>query len=565
LDESSNSTSSGANETEAVKSLNEKWQCPSVQTEYLEIHNKYKLRMVNLGSWMVLEPWITPTLFFQFLGKEVEPGSKDNSQDSIGMDMYTFCKALGPDEGNRQLKAHWDSWVTENDIAQLATMGINSVRVPVGDWMYKPYGPYIGCTDGALDQMERLFKLCKEYGLKVLLDIHAINNSQNGFDNSGRSMSIEWTTYSSTQITGSATFVHWPFRTAEWMGQFDSKTATYTTKNETNIQHTLDTIQVMIDMYSNETAVLGIEPVNEPWQFTPLDWLKQFYWDSYEKVREGAPHWLFLMHDAFMFDVEIWGDFMLNCPNIGLDTHIYQAWFDPMPQASFLRNACKLKTALQKMEYAGMPVVVGEWSLATDNCAMWLNGFNDNVPGFPRVQCSYTTCPLPYMGPGIIPGAPVNPNMPPQGPFGTGSSTPSYGQCPVDKEWHNNDIFMKDLARAKLYAFDSLHGWAFWNFKNELEPRWSYIAATDLEYFPQSVADLENDFSVQHACDVFLGLENPNGFPEGIYATTNYIGKNQHNLILMVSLASMIALGAVLYEKYGHKHDGFVELREISA
>jgi glucan 1,3-beta-glucosidase len=27
------------------------------------------------------------------------------------------------------------------------------------------------------------------------------------------------------------------------------------------------------------------------------------------------------------------------------------------------------------MEDAGMPVVVGEWSLATDNCAMWLNGW----------------------------------------------------------------------------------------------------------------------------------------------------------------------------------------------
>jgi glucan 1,3-beta-glucosidase len=24
---------------------------------------------VNLGGWMVLEPWITPSLFYQFLGK----------------------------------------------------------------------------------------------------------------------------------------------------------------------------------------------------------------------------------------------------------------------------------------------------------------------------------------------------------------------------------------------------------------------------------------------------------------------------------------------------------------
>ena len=42
--------------------------------------------------------------------------------------------------------------------------------------------------------------------------------------------------------------------------------------------------------------------------------------------------------------------------------------------------------------------VVGEWSLATDNCAMWLNGFNDNVPGFPKVECEMVKCPDPYMG-----------------------------------------------------------------------------------------------------------------------------------------------------------------------
>lgn len=51
---------------------------------------------------------------------------------------------------------------------------------------------------------------------------------------------------------------------------------------------------------------------------------QDYYWDSYHIVREQAPHWLFLMHDSFHFDVGIWGDFMKNCPTIGLDTHIYQ-------------------------------------------------------------------------------------------------------------------------------------------------------------------------------------------------------------------------------------------------
>lgn len=64
-------------------------------------------------------------------------------------------------QGNKQLRRHWKAWVTETDIAQLATVGINTVRLPVGDWMYQPYGPYVGCTDGALDEVDRLFDLCR--------------------------------------------------------------------------------------------------------------------------------------------------------------------------------------------------------------------------------------------------------------------------------------------------------------------------------------------------------------------------------------------------------------------
>jgi glucan 1,3-beta-glucosidase len=108
-----------------------------------------QVRGVNLGGWMVLEPWITPSLFYQFLGQ--------TNQSEVGMDTYTFCKVLGPEEANRQLRRHWKTWVTEDIIKELARSGINSLRLPVGDYMYKPYGPYVdGCFDGALDYVDTL-------------------------------------------------------------------------------------------------------------------------------------------------------------------------------------------------------------------------------------------------------------------------------------------------------------------------------------------------------------------------------------------------------------------------
>ena len=94
-----------------------------------------QIRGVNLGGWLVLEPWITPSLFYQFLG---------SGQGEVAMDHYSFCDVLGPEEGNRQLRRHWETWVTRDLIAELAKGGgaVNSLRVPVGDFMFQPYGPY---------------------------------------------------------------------------------------------------------------------------------------------------------------------------------------------------------------------------------------------------------------------------------------------------------------------------------------------------------------------------------------------------------------------------------------
>ena len=79
---------------------------------------------------------------------------------------------------------------------------------------------------------------------------------------------------------------------------------------------------------------------------------------------------------------------MAGCPDIALDTHIYQAWQDPGNKEKFFADACSTKERLNQMELAFGPVVVGEWSFATDNCAMWLNGLNDNLPGGPKARAA---------------------------------------------------------------------------------------------------------------------------------------------------------------------------------
>jgi len=507
-----------------------------------------QVRGVNLGGWLVLEPWITPSIFFQFLSAQKKYG--DKAKDKTGMDMYSFCRALGPEEGNRQLRIHWREWVKEEDIKKLASFGINSVRIPVGDWMFKPYGPYAQCTDGSVEELDRVMDLCEKYNLTVLIDVHGQKGSQNGFDNSGQSAKVTWTSIASSLPIGQTTFEHWPIRTASWVGTFNRTNKTYSEINYDNINHSLDVIRSIVQRYKDHKAVLGIEPVNEPWELTPIDLLKKFYWDGYKITKSIAPDWKYVMHDSFRFVKEQWGGFMSGCPDIAIDTHIYQAWMNPSSPADYYSNACQQKYGISTMEENAMPVIIGEWSLAGDNCAMWLNGFNDNLPGFPKVPCKMIDCPASYLPHNsidveyspeqglpedqTIPGIPLDATAPLQGPYGTGTSGPSFGQCPVTnhefliglerrqdtqqssgttkrvgmfnspeyKGMSDAEIgerFTAELALKKLNGWSTGHGWYFWNFKNEMDPTWDFIKAVEYGWIPKDVMK-QND-KILNACE----------------------------------------------------------------
>jgi hypothetical protein len=65
---------------------------------------------------------------------------------------------------------------------------------------------------------------------KVLLDIHALEGSQNGLDNSGRAADVRWTAnvFSDAPVMQGRTFSHWATRKAEWMGKFNLDSLSYT-------------------------------------------------------------------------------------------------------------------------------------------------------------------------------------------------------------------------------------------------------------------------------------------------------------------------------------------------
>jgi glucan 1,3-beta-glucosidase len=106
-----------------------------------------------------LEPWITPSIF--------EPWSNGGGV----IDEYTLTQTLGPTAAQDQLKAHWESWITQDDFNEIASMGLNHVRIPIGYWALNPLpqDPYV---QGQLPILDNAIIWARNASLKVLLDVH---------------------------------------------------------------------------------------------------------------------------------------------------------------------------------------------------------------------------------------------------------------------------------------------------------------------------------------------------------------------------------------------------------
>ena len=73
------------------------------------------LRGVNPGGRLVLEEWMTPSLF----------GGLSATDET------TWCVALGR-AARERLRTHWEPFITREDFVWLAEVGIDAVRVPLG-------------------------------------------------------------------------------------------------------------------------------------------------------------------------------------------------------------------------------------------------------------------------------------------------------------------------------------------------------------------------------------------------------------------------------------------------
>lgn len=121
---------------------------------------------VNLGGWLVPEPFIAPALF--------EPYENTSSP---AVDEFTLSQKWlqegGADNLKTKMTQHYDTFITERDFASIAAAGLNWVRLPIGFWALETYSDEPFLEGVSWNYFLKAIEWARKYGLRILLDLHA--------------------------------------------------------------------------------------------------------------------------------------------------------------------------------------------------------------------------------------------------------------------------------------------------------------------------------------------------------------------------------------------------------
>ena len=293
-----------------------------------------KIHGTNLGNWLVLEKWMKPDLF-------ASTGTEDETW---------LARKMPAEEFQVLLKQHRDTYVTEEDFRFIKEAGLNTARLPVPYFVFGDRPPFVGC----IEYVDKAFDWAEKYGLKLLLDLHTVPHSQNGYDNGG--------------ITGVCKWYKYP----------------------EEVEFALTVLERLADRYGKREGLYGIEVLNEPisWivyltapstgkavdkeeakgsGYVPLPFLRTFYTNAYNRMRKYLPlDKTIVFHDGFRCTA--WNKFFdeAKFENVVLDTHIYIfAMENFVPVAKPWVYQIYLKACMSQVQKAqrSIPVIVGEWCI----------------------------------------------------------------------------------------------------------------------------------------------------------------------------------------------------------
>ncbi|KAI1077189.1 glycoside hydrolase family 5 protein [Whalleya microplaca] len=284
-----------------------------------------KIRGVNLGSQFIIEKWMANDEWSKNMG------CGDTS------DEWSCVQKLGQEGADSVFKKHWDSWITQDDIKQIKSLGLNTIRIPVGFWIKEDlvhsdeYYP-----KGGLYYLDRIVGWASDVGLYTIIDLHAAPGSQ--------------------------------AKNEEFTGHGVDTPGFYTKDNYERAYEFLEWMTERIHQNHAYRNAGMLEIVNEPIDGSQgADMVKNYYPEAWNRIRAREAKLGVskdkLIHIQMMDKTWGSGDPVSSLPNnrtnAFFDDHRYYK-FDTRVEATkdgYISAACKDNRG-------GADTVVGEWSLS---------------------------------------------------------------------------------------------------------------------------------------------------------------------------------------------------------
>ena len=410
------------------------------------------VRGVNLGGWLSLEPFITPSLF--------------NYDSKLGIiDEWTLTSHLGASAAKSTLEQHYATFVSEQTFIDIANAGLDHVRIPFSYWAVVIYDddPYVFRVSWRY--LLRGIEWARKHGLRINLDVHGLPGSQNGWNHSGRQGPIGWLNGTNGQLNAQRSLdIH------DQLSQFFAQ-----------------------DRYKNIVAFYGL--VNEPKMISlPVNDVLNWTSAAYELVRQNGVNAYIVFGDGFE-GLANWQGKLQGMDGLVLDAHQYvifnsgQIVYNHTEKVTYACNGW-MEQAEQSINVAtGFgPTIFAEWSQADTDCAANLN----NVGWGNRWEGTYAS--------GDSSTQVLSPDCP------TKNSQCSCTSANADSSTYSNDYkqFLQMFAEAQMASFEKGWGWFYWTWVTEEATQWSYQLGLAAGILPQKA--YAPDFNCTASIPTFSGL-----------------------------------------------------------
>ena len=402
--------------------------------------NNVILRGINLGGWMLQEPYL-----FQFTGAA-------DSQHEFKEKLVEF---IGQENTDNFYNAWYENFITQGDVDSLASHGYNSIRLPMHYNLFtlpiqdEPVSGENTWLDLGFSMVDNLLDWCESNNMYLILDLHAAPGGQ-GF--------------------GSDINDYNPNLPSLW-------------ESEENKNKTIALWGKLAERYSDEPWIGGYDLLNEThWDLAENE-LRNFYIDVTNEIRQhDQNHVIFIEGNGYANDFSgltpPWDD------NMVYSFHKYWSFNDSLDWVTWIRN-----------EYS-VPLWMGEGG---ENSNQW---FTEAIKVFEQNYIGWAFWPWKKLESISAPYAiPTNSNYQSLINYFRGeSSAPSIenavsGLMQLAEDSHiSNNRFQKDVVDAMIRQVNSNETLPF-NGQNNIP---GILYASDYDLGAMNYAYSDSDYATYH-------------------------------------------------------------------